>query len=87
MRDFVITYQNRLLYATDLQINTTHGGADLDEFLEQMDQTCNRDCRYFATEDEMAVPEVNGPFRGLALPAGVLKKLFHDNALNWYPGI
>jgi hypothetical protein len=25
--------------------------------------------------------------QGLALPAGVLHKLYHDNALHWIPGV
>ena len=87
VRKFCITYQDRLLYGTDLQVGPSSVGAKLVEDLERMEATYNRDYRYFATDEEMEVPEVSGKFRGLALPADVLKKIFHDNAVKWFPGI
>ena len=37
--------------------------------------------------DDAWVWEVDGKFRGLDLPAEVLRKIFKDNAEKWYPGI
>ncbi len=86
VRDFFIKYQDRVLYATDI-IASTGPGADLDKVLELMEKTYLADYRYFATAEEMTVPEVNGPFRGLALPRDVLEKVFRENARKWFPGL
>jgi len=87
VRRFFIKYQDRLLYGTDLAVGSSYGESRLAENLELIEATYNRDYRYFATDEEMEVPEVNGKFHGLALPAEVLKKIFRDNAVKWYPGI
>ena len=86
VRNFMIKYQDRLLYGTDLAINTGRGST-LEETLKSIEETYRKDYRYFATGEEMSVWEVNGPFRSLALPKAVLKKIFYENAGKWYPGI
>lgn len=44
-----------------------------------------RDWKYFATAETV---EYDGrPIQGLALPNSVLRKLFHDNAVKWVPGL
>ncbi len=87
VRKFCITYQDRLLYGTDLGAGRTYTKTGIDTTVVQIDETYRKDYRYFATDEEMEVWEVDGKFRGLALPAEVLKKIFHDNAVKWYPGI
>ncbi len=67
VRNFFIRYQDRLMYATDI-IASTGPRTNLDKVLERMEKTYLADYRYFATGDELSVPEVNGPFHGLALP-------------------
>ncbi|MBW7995536.1 MAG: amidohydrolase family protein [Candidatus Glassbacteria bacterium] len=86
VRSFFLKYQDRLMYATDY-IASGGQGSGLSETLERMEKTYMTDYRYFATGEEMSAPEVNGPFRGLALPRDVLQKVFRENARNWYPGI
>jgi hypothetical protein len=44
-----------------------------------------RDWKYFAT-DEVVTYE-GGTTRGLRLPEAVLRKLFHENAVHWFPGL
>ncbi|MCA1686654.1 MAG: hypothetical protein LC745_11920, partial [Planctomycetia bacterium] len=47
--------------------------------------THDRDRAFFAGGDAM---EYDGrPTRGLALPEGVLLKIFRENALRWGPGL
>ncbi|HUU26985.1 MAG TPA: amidohydrolase family protein [archaeon] len=87
VRDFMIKYQDRLLYGTDLSVGTSWVEFKLSKAFEKMDETYLKDYRYFATDDEMEVWEVNGTFRGLALPKEVLRKLYYENAKKWYPGI
>ncbi|HUU29133.1 MAG TPA: amidohydrolase family protein [archaeon] len=87
VRNFILNYQDRLLYGTDNLVGWT--SSSLEEQLERFDRVYRQDYRYFATGDELEVPEVREGFlaRGLDLPASVLKKIYYENALRWYPGI
>jgi len=81
---FITKYQDRLIYATDNDHEfyppgkAKRAGRDWEEaYADQW--------RYFATND---VVEYQGkPVQGLALPASILRKIYHDNALRWFPGI
>lgn len=83
VRDFIIKYQDRLLYATDLVISA-------DNFEQQMDwieKEWKADWKYFSTREMLESPNVDGAFSGLGLDKKILRKIYHDNALKWYPGI
>ncbi len=47
--------------------------------------TYARDWTYFATADD--VRHDGGTTRKPDLPAAVVRKLYHDNAVRWIPGI
>ena len=85
VRNFMIKYQDRLLYGTDLAVGAGFVSTGPDSTLSTIETTYNKDYKYFATDEEIEVWEVTGKFRGLALPADVLKKIFHDNFRKWYP--
>jgi len=87
VRDFCIKYQDRILYGTDLGAGFTYMKTDIDGTIEKINTTYDKDYRYFATDEEMEVWEVNGAFRGLGLPRTVLEKMFYGNMLKWYPGV
>ena len=57
--------------------------------MKYLDEVYRSDYRYFGTDQEFEVPAIKPNFkvRGLALPAPVLKKIYYENALKWYPGI
>jgi hypothetical protein len=71
-----------LLYGTDLDLSATgNAGAATRDWQE----TYARDWRFFATNDSV---EYKGKqARGLSLPEEVLRKIYHDNAVKWIPGI
>ena len=87
VRDFLVKYQDRLLYGTDNEIG--RGRSHSEAQIEYLDEVYRNDYRYFATDQEIAVPGIkpNCKVRGLALPAPVLKKIYYENALKWYRGI
>ncbi|MFC1537537.1 amidohydrolase family protein [Gemmatimonadota bacterium] len=87
VRDFIITYQDRLLYGTDLVSGWGDKGVEGD--LEKLEHTYLSDYRYFATDEQVKVHWISPTtmVRGLALPASVLKKIFYGNARKWYPGL
>jgi predicted TIM-barrel fold metal-dependent hydrolase len=82
VRAFMIRYQDRLLYATDLGINP---GQDPAEAVKGLEAEWARDWRFFATGDEV---EYEGrKVHGLELPAEVLRRFYRENALRWVPGL
>jgi len=87
VRNFILKYQDRLLYGTDNDVG--RGGTDLADDLKGCEEVYRRDYRYFATDQEIELPEIRANFkvRGLALPAPVLKKIYYENAVKWFPGI
>jgi predicted TIM-barrel fold metal-dependent hydrolase len=81
VRNFFINYQDRILYATDL---TQSPDTDAAEFKQQAHIKWLEDWQYLVTEQELTVPEVDGPIQGLALPKQVVDKLYSLNALKFF---
>lgn len=80
-RQFLMKYQDRVLYATDF---TLPSGEDATA-AEELQQTHDRDWKFFATTDKLAYRDRQTP--GLGLPDKVVHKIFRDNAVRWLPGI
>lgn len=81
VRNFIIKYQDRLLYGTDVG----YGGTNNPEgFKKQMHETWIDDWKYFATGSEMTSDLFKGSFTGLKLPKEVIDKLYRDNAIRWF---
>jgi len=84
VRNFIIKYQDRLLYGTDLGVNDNN---DMQKLKINLHNNWMADWKYFTTDQELTSNKVNIPFRGLKLDTTVLKKIYYENALTWYPGI
>jgi predicted TIM-barrel fold metal-dependent hydrolase len=82
VRAFLIKYQDRVLYGTDIDFfEQETGNAAVEEWEKQL----ALDWRYFATADTF---DYRGhTVHGLHLPSTVLEKLYHSNAVHWFPGI
>lgn len=79
---FFLNNQDRILYGTDLDLIAT---AEVNETLKEWKSTYARDWIFLATDETF---EFNGKkVTGLKLPESVLRKLFHDNARRWIPGL
>lgn len=82
VRAFLIKYQDRVLYGTDLDLMPW---ADTPKTSQHWQEQYLTDWKYFATD---AWVEYNGKkYRGLKLPEPVLRKLYHENAARWVPGM
>ena len=82
VRDFLIKYSDRVLYGTDLEFLNDETTA---EALKDWQETYARDWKFLATDQ---VLQYRGhQIRGLDLPQPVLRRIFHDNAVKWIPGI
>ncbi|HZQ69331.1 MAG TPA: amidohydrolase family protein [Terriglobales bacterium] len=82
VRAFILKYQDRILYGTDLDLLAD---ARVPEALKDWQSTYARDWKFLATDQSF---EVNGrKVQGLHLPQVVLQKLFRDNAKQWIHGL
>ena len=82
VRAFLIKYQDRILYATDLVVMPQD---NTEKALQEWTSTYERDWKFFATDRTVEYKGHNA--HGLRLPEPVLRKLYHDNAVHWIPGI
>ena len=82
VRAFLLKYQDRVLYATDLVVFPR---SKTEETLAEFRNTYSRDWKFFSTDQK--VEYMGRTYQGLALPRPVLRKLFHDNAVRWFPGL
>jgi hypothetical protein len=71
-----------VLYATDLEFLNGQSAAEAEN---DWRETYTRDWRFLGT-DQM-LPYRERQIQGLKLPETVLRHLFHDNAVQWIPGI
>ncbi len=82
VRSFILKYQDRILYGTDLHAFPSKPEEAAPSLWERQYAL---DWRYFATDDMF---EYQGhKTQGLQLPPEVLKKIYHDNAVRWIPGL
>ena len=82
VRAFLIRYQDRVLYGTDVELMPSR---DPVEAVRSLQTAYARDWTYFATAQTF---EHEGhTVTGLALPEPVLRRLFRENALHWIPGL
>jgi predicted TIM-barrel fold metal-dependent hydrolase len=82
VRAFLLKYQDRVLYATDLVVFPR---SKTEAILAEFRSTYARDWKFFSTDQK--VEYMGHTYQGLALPRPVLLKLFHDNAVRWFPGL
>ena len=82
VRDFIIKYQDRILYGTDFQQLEEITPNELKVY---MNKVWMNDWKYFNTDEMMTVPQLNSEFQGLKLPKIVVDKIYHLNAEKLFP--
>jgi predicted TIM-barrel fold metal-dependent hydrolase len=82
VRTFLIKYQDRVVYGTDLEFLAKNATS---EALKDWQDTYARDWKFLATDQML---QLRGrEVQGLNLPEPVLRRIYHDNAVHWIPGI
>ncbi len=79
---FLTKYQDRLIYGTDLGFGP---GTSAQSAVREWEEYYARDWRFLATSDW--VEYLGKRYQGLDLPRPVLEKIYHSNAVHWFPGI
>ena len=82
VRTFLIKYQDRVLYGTDLDLAPD---ANFPDVLKDWQSTYARDWKFLATGETLNVE--GKQLHGLNLPQPVLQKIFRSNAIRWIPGL
>jgi predicted TIM-barrel fold metal-dependent hydrolase len=82
VRDFFMKYQDRILYGTDFQQLSDTNPLDLKKYMNERWQL---DWKYFNTDDQFTVPELDQPVLGLDLPKSVVDKIYRINAEKIFP--
>lgn len=82
VRNFMIKYQDRLLYGTDLTLNPGELGPDgkAQEFRQSAHDFWTQDWRYLATDESQRVEIIKADVQGLALPRAVIDKIYYANS-------
>jgi predicted TIM-barrel fold metal-dependent hydrolase len=81
VRNFMIKYQDRILYGTD---NGYSGSKNPDGFKKRMHDIWADDWKYFTSDEQMTSDKFRGAFTGLKLPKEVIDKIYSRNAIKWY---
>ena len=99
VRNFLIKYQDRIMYSTDSEQDPdtppssatasklpgqSESGAEL-PFEVQTRQVWLRDWQYFTSAGLLSVPELDQPVQGLKLPRNVIDKIYRLNAERLFP--
>jgi len=98
VRNFMIKYQDRLIYATDdgMYGPKPHFGAELtdesqrtvDQIRQATEENYRRHWKFFTDEGVMTAPKLpEREFKALRLPKGVVDKIYMENAEKWFPNI
>jgi len=82
VRDFIIKYQDRILYGTDFEENTESTPKTLEEHMMKI---WLKEWEYFNTDNIVTVPQLDTPVKGLKLPKEVVDKLYRLNAERLFP--
>jgi predicted TIM-barrel fold metal-dependent hydrolase len=82
VRAFLIKYQDRVLYGTDLEVQPSN---NTENALKEWNDTYRRDWIFFSSG--RTVEYLGHKYQGLSLPEPILRKIFHANAAHWFPGI
>lgn len=92
VRAFFLKYPDRVLYGTDLSCLPRDRPKDEKELKDWEIHTAKKwettyalDWKYFATDEKIETAKLKT--QGLKLPEPILRKLYHDNAVKWVPGI
>jgi predicted TIM-barrel fold metal-dependent hydrolase len=86
VRDFIIKYQDRLMYGTDLTHNPPDPNARAqnppatDDFAREADAVWRSDWRYLATPLGQHIDANDAHEKALALPRSVIDKIYYANA-------
>jgi predicted TIM-barrel fold metal-dependent hydrolase len=82
VRRFFIDFQDRILYATDLTKSLEQGDA---AFADEAHEVWLADWQFLSGDASLKSSDFDAAFQGLALPRGVIDKVYSGNARRVFP--
>jgi predicted TIM-barrel fold metal-dependent hydrolase len=82
VRNFIIKYQDRIVYGTDFSESNK---SEPDALRKNMQEVWMNDWKYFNTDQTMSVPQLDASFQGLKLPKVIVDKIYYQNAFKIFP--
>jgi hypothetical protein len=82
VRAFLMKYQDRVIYGTDLDVNPD---VNVAESVKSWKQTYINDWKFFASDETFSVE--GHAVHGVKLPDTVLRKIYRTNAQHWIKGL
>ena len=82
VRNFMIKYQDRILYGTDITINSNE--ANPDEKTQMLLDRWRSNWIYLATDSTQQIKNLPAGVKGLQLPEKVIDKIFNSNANRFF---
>ncbi|HUQ67427.1 MAG TPA: amidohydrolase family protein, partial [Flavitalea sp.] len=79
VHDFLIKYNDRLLYATDLVMDDKNAK----NARHAANETWRKDWIFFTTNETLTSVDFDGSFNGMKLPKQVIDNIYHKNAQRW----
>lgn len=79
--DFLIQYQDRIIYGTDCVDDNSLTDQEL---VNHIDAKYRMHWNFFTGNELMSAPKVVGRFKGMGLPLGVIEKIYSKNAMKSY---
>lgn len=79
-RNFFVKYQDRLLYATDVQVRETDNPEEMNQ---RTHEARMHYWKFFTTDEAFTLPDGGGSYKGLKLPREVVDKIYRKNAEQW----
>ncbi len=83
VRNFLIRYQDRILYGTDIEVGPHDSGASI---ASDAHETWLQDWRFLTSSEPLHSTEFDAGFQGLALPNSVVDKIYSGNARKMFAG-
>ena len=84
VHDFFIKYQDRILYGSDLQADSTRDSVAI---VKRTHDVWFNDWKFLTSDSTLTEPDVTGRFKGLHLPKEVVDKIYFKNAQKWFAGL
>lgn len=84
VRDFLIKYQDRIMYGTDITVNSME--KDPEGRAQQIYERWVSNWVYLATDSTQQIRNIKGNVRGMHLPKDVIDKIFNTNAERFFSG-
>jgi predicted TIM-barrel fold metal-dependent hydrolase len=78
VRNFMIKYQDRILYGTDVTISKDE--SDPDARTRLLTERWKQNWIYLATDSTLQIANITGDVKGLKLPKNVIDKIYNKNA-------